>query len=132
MLGALTINGLEEGFLFEGSVDGENFLYFIKNHLVSILKPGQIVIFDNVSTHFTEGVEEAICSAGAELLLLPPYSPDLSPIEECWSKVKNSLRKAAARTKEALYQSISEAFSQISKEDALGWFKHCGFCTDFN
>ena len=130
MIGALTLEGLEEGFIFEGCVGSDKFLFWVEEYLVPILRKGQVVLLDNNRFHFADGVEEAICAVGARVLYLPPYSPEFNPIEECWSKVKNHLRKAAAWGKEKLYQAISEAFGTITAKNARGWFKHSGYCHD--
>jgi len=127
MIGALTINGLEEGFIFEGGVGAEEFLFFVEDYLVPILRPGQVVLLDNNRFHFADGVEELICETGASVLYIPRYSPEFNPIEECWSKVKNYLKKTMAWTKEELYQAISKAFDIITKDDAIGWITHAGF-----
>jgi len=82
---------------------------------------------DNLSAHKVKGVKEAIEAVGASLLYLPPYSPDLNPIEKCWSKIKTYLRQAKARTREALEQALKEVLLLITKEDAEGWFRSCGY-----
>ena len=113
---------------FEGTLTGAVFLQFLDEFLVPVLKPGQIVILDNAKAHKVEGVRERIEGAGARVLYLPPYSPDLNPIEMAWSKVKQFLRKAQARTVEALYEAIAQALQTLSPSDAKGFFKHVGFC----
>jgi transposase len=100
-VGALGLGGLTSAMCFEGTLTGEVFLQFLDEFLVPGLKPGQIVILDNAKAHKVEGVRERIEGAGARVLYLPPYSPDLNPIEMAWSKVKQFLRKAQARTVEA-------------------------------
>jgi transposase len=89
------------------------------------LKPGDVVVMDNLSSHKVSGVREAIEKAGAEVLHLPPYSPNLNPIEKAWSKLKKLLRDAKARTKEALEKAIAEAIKLITADNAKAWFKHC-------
>jgi transposase len=84
-------------------------------------------VMDNLGAHKVSGVREAIEGRGAKLSYLPPYSPDLSPIEQCWSKIKSVLRKAAARTREALEAAFKQAISMVSESDALAWFAHCGY-----
>lgn len=96
------------------------------------LQLGQVVIMDNLKAHKVKGVKETIESVGARLMYLPSYSPDLSPIEQCCSKVKQYLRAKAARTYEALEQVLTEAIKTITVQDALGWFIHCGYCTALN
>lgn len=127
-VGALGLGGLTSAMCFEGTLTGEVFLQFLDESLVPGLKPGQIVILDNAKAHKVEGVRERIEGAGARVLYLPPYSPDLNPIEMAWSKVKQFLRKAQARTVEALYEAIAQALQTLSPSDAKGFFKHVGFC----
>ena len=91
------------------------------------LVAGDIVIMDNLSAHKVPGIREAIESQGAQVVYLPPYSPDLSPIEPCWSKVKTALRKAKARTREALERALEQGLSTVTAVDARNWFAHCGY-----
>jgi transposase len=103
------------------------FRAFVARVLVPQLRSGDLVVMDNLSSHKAAGVRAAIESAGATLRYLPPYSPDLSPIEKCWSKVKQLLRSAAARTAEALDGAIAAALRAVTPSDARGWFAHCGY-----
>lgn len=132
MLGALGRHGIVAAMTVEGFTDGDVFLAFLREVLVPQLRPGQVIIMDNLTAHNVAGVVEAMTTAGARLLYLPPYSPDLSPIEECWSKVKALLRAKAARTLETLEQAIAEALAAITATDARGWFTHAGYCSSFN
>jgi transposase len=91
------------------------------------LRPGQVVVLDNLSAHKGERVKESVEARGCELLFLPAYSPDFSPIEEAFSKLKALLRREKARTKEALVEAIGRALDAITSEDAKGWFGHCGY-----
>jgi transposase len=116
----------------EGGTDGTVFRPYIEQVLVPQLRPGQVVIMDNLKAHKVAGIREAIEAAHAVLLYLPPYSPDLSPIELCWSKVKTVLRTRAARTREALEEAWNEALSSITVSDARHWFAHCGYRTALN
>jgi transposase len=127
VLGALSLTGIVEAMTIAGSSDGYVFSSFIEDVCVPVLRPGQTVIMDNLSSHKVEGIQEAIEAVGARLEYLPPYSPDLSPIEECWSKLKTILRAKAARTSVRLDQAIAEAFDLITPQDARGWFAHCGY-----
>ena len=127
MLGVLALSGVKTSMVVEGSMNGTLFLAFVKEWLVPLLKPGQVVIMDNLRTHKVAGVREAIEAVGAKVLYLPPYSPDFSPIEQMWSKVKAYLRGVGARTKELLLTAILAAFATIALSDILGWFKHCGY-----
>ena len=90
-------------------------------------QPGQVVIMDNLSAHKVAGVQQLIAATGARLLYLPPYSPDFNPIEEAWSKIKQFLRSAKARTADALEGAIAEALRAVTTDNALGWFSHCGY-----
>jgi len=127
VIGALGFDDMRAAMSVEGSVDAVVFETFIEQILLPKLKEGDIVLMDNFNVHKTERVRKLIESAGARLVLLPSYSPDFSPIENCWSKIKESLRAAAARTKEGLEQALSEAFKTITAGDILGWFRHCGY-----
>jgi len=126
VLGALSLEGIMAAMTVEGSTDAQVFLTSVKTILVPALRPGQVVFMDNLSAHQVDGVQEAIESVGARLEYLPPYSPDLSPIEKCWSKFKAILRAKAARTRDLLDQAITEALDMITPQDARGSFAHCG------
>lgn len=132
MLGALSLEGLVAAMTVEGFTDGAVFLAFLREVLVPQLQPGQILLMDNLKAHKVAGVAAACAAAGVQLLYLPPYSPDFSPIEECGSKVKALLRAKAARTREALEQAIAEALAAITSQDAHGWFDHAGYCVASN
>ena len=126
LVAAITCNGAESPMLLEGPMDREAFDVYIEQVLVPALRPGQIVVMDNLSPHKTPRVAALIQAVGAELRYLPPYSPDLNPIELMWSKVKTFLRSARARTQEALYEATRQALESVTPEDATAWFKHCG------
>lgn len=126
-IGALSCKGIDACMTFEGTLNGEIFLFYLINFLCPVLKKGEVVIIDNAKAHKVEGVRELIESRGAKPVYLPPYSPDLSPIEMCWSKVKHFLKKAEARTKDALNKAISDALNTVTEKDAEGWFEHCGY-----
>lgn len=127
VLGALSLEGIVEAMTIEGSTDGQVFATFIGDVLVPALRPGQTVIMDNLSAHKVEGIQDAIEARGARLEYLPSYSPDLSPIEPCWSKLKAILRAKAARTRDSLDHALTEALGMITAQDARGWFAHCGY-----
>ncbi len=91
------------------------------------LRRGDIVVMDNLSAHKVSGIEAMIAAAGAELIYLPPYSPDWSPIESCWSKIKTHLRGMKARTRDALDKALAKVINKVSNSDARGWFAHCGY-----
>jgi transposase len=103
--------------------DADIFLAYVEHLLYPVLKPGDVVVMDNLSAHKTPAVREWIEKAGAEVLYLPPYSPDLNPIEKAWAKLKQLLRQAKARTKETLDQAITEALPSITPANAKAWFR---------
>ena len=127
MLASLSLSGITAPMTINGAVDGEVFTVYVEQVLCPTLQPGNVVIMDNLPAHKVKGVKEAIARKGAELIYLPPYSPDLNPIEKCWSKIKTFLRKAKARTRAELEKALAEALQLISQEDARGWFRSCGY-----
>lgn len=127
IVGAVSIQKVVAAMYAEGSIDGVFFTHFIEHYLAPELKSGDQVIMDNVAFHKVKRVKEIIESQGASLIYLPPYSPDLSPIENMWSKLKSILRKFAARTVDTFQEAISEAFKLIKSSDLQGWFQHCGY-----
>lgn len=127
LLGVLGLEGVVGAMSVDGPTDSAVFEAFIEQVVVPGLTPGDVLVMDNLSVHKIQGIRERVEAAGATVLFLPPYSPDLSPIEPCWSKLKNDLRSAAARTREALDRAITEAFGAITPRDARGWFRHCGY-----
>jgi transposase len=127
MLAALGSHGVEAVMTIDGATDAEVFRAYVEQVLCPTLRPGDIVIMDNLRAHKAAGIREAIEQAGAQVLYLPPYSPDLSPIEPCWSKLKTALRTAQARTREALERAIAQALATITVADAHSWFHHCGY-----
>jgi transposase len=127
MIGALSRRGLEAPMTVEGATDGEVFSVYVKRVLCPTLKRGDIVVMDNLRAHKVSGIREAITARGAKVLYLPPYSPDLSPIERCWSKLKTALRARGARTRRTLERALKQALSTITKADAVAWFAHCGY-----
>jgi transposase len=116
-------------WLFDGAMDGEMFLAWVRQGLVAVLHVGDLVIMDNLATHKVNGVREAIESAGARLLYLPPYSPDFNPIENMWSKIKQALRSLSPRTQTELLAAAGVAFDTISPADCLGFFLHAQYAT---
>jgi transposase len=127
MLGSLSVNGLEAMMTVDGATDGEVFSIYVEQVPCPTLRPGEIVVMDNLGAHKVSGIREAIERCGATLIYLPPYSLDLSPIEPCWSKVKQGLRRIGARTRQALEAAIEHAISTVSTSDALAWFAHCDY-----
>lgn len=128
LMASMTLEGaMGEAMAVEGSTKAFVFEAYVEHFLVPTLKEGQIVVMDNLGAHKTERVRELIEGRGCELWFLPAYSPDFNPIEEAFSKVKAHLRKAAARTREALVEAMGEALSAVTSRDAAGWFVHCGY-----
>jgi len=127
MIGALDMMGVRAMMTIEGATDAEVFETFLERLLLRKLKPGDIVVLDNVGAHRTAEVRRLIHGAGAHVLYLPPYSPDLNPIELCWSKLKALLREFGARTHDALDDAIRRAMDLIDRSDASAWFGHCGY-----
>ena len=123
ILGAMSLRGMIATMTIEAATDTEIFLAYLDHVLCPALRPGDVVVMDNLSSHKVAGVRERIETAGAELLYLPPYSPDLNPIEKAWAKLKQLLRTAKARTAETLQQAIAELLPAISPQDAHAWFR---------
>src|SRR5262245_3440893 len=127
LLAALTPEGLAAPVLLEGALDSAAFVAYIDQVLVPILRPGQIVILDNLSCHRAPAARAAIEAAGCTLRFLPTYSPDFNPIELAFAKLKTALRAAAARTQEALDAAIVAALDAVTQAEAQAWFRHCGY-----
>jgi transposase len=128
LIGVLGVNGLSAPWLLEGPVDGAAFEIYVRQVLSPTLRPGDIVVMDNLSAHKGSAIESAIQARGAQLHFSSPYSPDLNPIEQCWSKIKTALRAAKPRKLEALLAALKAALQTITKKDAIAWFTHCGYC----
>lgn len=124
---AIDASGVKPSMSVEGAVDARAFEAYVERFLAPTLKRGQIVVMDNLSVHKSRRVERSIEEAGATLLFLPPYSPDMSPIEEAFSKVKGILRKAGARTREALVEATGRALDAITPQDIRGFYADCGY-----
>jgi transposase len=129
LISSISLKGMGPSLSIQGSSasDTESFGLYIRNILAPRLKAGQIVIMDNLSVHKSAWVRELIEERGCRLWFLSPYSPDYNPIEQAFSKVKNLLRKAKARTLQALFEATHHALSAVRGEDARGYFKHCGY-----
>lgn len=127
MLAALSLSGVTAPMTINGAVDGEVFKVYVEQVLAPTLQAGDVVVMDNLPAHKVKGIQELIGQRGARLIYLPPYSPDLNPIEKCWSKIKTYLRRAKARTRAELEKALAEALLRISSRDAEGWFKSCGY-----
>jgi transposase len=111
----------------EGATDSDVFRAYVQEVLCPTLHEGDVVVADNLSAHKATGIQEALAARGARLLYLPPYSPDLHPLERCWSKIKTFLHAAKARTREALDAAVARALATVTASDARAWFAHCGY-----
>jgi transposase len=127
LIAALSLEGMGAAMILEGSANTTAFELYVEQILTPSLQTGQIVIMDNLQAHKSARVRLAIEAKGCQLLFLPGYSPDLSPIEEAFSKLKAVLRRVGARTREALEEAIGQALLTITTQDAQGWFQHCGY-----
>ena len=127
LLASITRRGVGPCLAVEGATTREVFEAYLERVLAPSLKPGQMVVMDNLSAHKGGRVKEIIEGRGCEVLYLPPYSPDFNPIEQAFSKVKGLLRRAQARTRQALIEAMGEALSAVSARDVRGFFGHCGY-----
>ena len=127
MISSIRLDGSTACLALEGATDAESFRVYVAELLVPTLRPGDIVIMDNLSAHKSDQTLALIQAAGAQVQFLPAYSPDLNPIEKMWSKIKSLLRSAEARTKDQLVAAIGQALAQVTAKDALGWFASCGY-----
>ncbi len=128
VLASITLLGMGETLAVEGPTNKAVFEAYVERVLVPTLEAGQVVVMDNLSAHKPARVRELIEGRGCELIYLPAYSPDFNPIEEAFSKIKSMVRKAAARTKDALIEALGQALSAVSARDARGYFEHAGYC----
>ena len=126
-LGALRAEGFVAPLTVEGAINGVLFRAWVEQHLAPVLKPGDIVVMDNLSSHKVAGVRQAIEAAGAELRYLPPYSPDLNPIELAFAKLKKLLRDGAERTVDKLWELCGQILSQFTEPECRNYFQHCGY-----
>jgi transposase len=129
LIAAVSLQGPQAPWLFDGPMDGELFLAWVKQGLVPALQRDDVVVLDNLATHKVAGVREAIDAAGARLEYLPPYSPDLNPIEPMWSKVKQELKSREPRTAHQLFKAEGAAFTAVTPEDCQGFFLNAGYAT---
>ena len=125
ILGAMSMDGMIAAMTIEEATDADIFLAFVQQVLCPVLKAGDLVVMDNLSSHKVPAVRVSIEKAGAQLLYLPPYSPDLNPIEKAWAKLKQLLRAAQARSKETLETAIADTLKLITPENAKAWFRLC-------
>ena len=129
LIAAVRLRGPCAPWVFEGAMDGEMFLAWVRQGLAPTLQPQDVVIMDNLATHKVAGVCQAIEAVGARLLYLPPYSPDFNPIENLWSKIKHLLRSLAPRTADKLLEAVAVAFATLSTADCHGFFFHARYAT---
>ena len=127
LVAALTPDGLRAPSRRLGAFNAERFVAYVEGTLAPALRPGQVVVLDNLSVHKDRRVRAAVEAAGCRLVFLPPYSPDFSPIELAWSKVKAALRRAGARAQDALDAAADQALATITPQDAAAFFRHCGY-----
>jgi transposase len=129
LLSSMSISGIGPSLAVEGATNREVFETYVERVLAPRLRPGQVVVMDNLSSHKGDKVKELIEEQGCELIYLPPYSPDFNPIEEAFSKIKGLVRNSEARGREALVDAIGKGISMVTAEDARGFFAHCGYTT---
>ena len=127
MISSIRVDGSTACMTVDGATDTEVFRAYVSQVLCTTLRPGDMVIMDNLSPHKSDPTLELIRERGAEVSFLPAYSPDLNPIEMMWSKVKSTLRSAEARTESALIQAIGSALALVTRQDAINWFARCGY-----
>ena len=127
MISSIRLDGSTACMALEGTTDTESFRAYVSAVLVPALRPGDIVVMDNLSPHKSDPTLALITNAGAQAIFLPAYSPDFNPIEKMWSKIKSLLRTAEARTPADLITAIGQALTKVTPQDALGWFVSCGY-----
>jgi transposase len=129
LLAGVSLTGMAPAMTVEGGTDTAVFATYLQHFLLPSLRPGQVVVVDNVGAHKPERIRELVTAAGCQLVFLPAYSPDLSPIEEAFSKVKALVKAAAARTRATLDAAIAAALAAVTAADIAGWFSHAGYLT---
>ena len=132
MLSSIRLDGTTAAMVIEGATDAAVFQAYVRQVLIPTIRPGDIVVMDNLSSHKSVVIADAIEAAGAEVWFLPPYSPDFNPIEKMWSKIKAFLRAVKARTYEALVKAIAAALKTVTVSDAIVWFESCGYRYEFS
>jgi transposase len=132
LIGAISLGGVEAVMTVEGAVDTEVFDAYLEHVLRPSIKRGDVLVLDNLSAHHASRIEEVAAECGAQVIWLSPYSPDFSPIELMWSKIKTALRATKARTREELERAFTAALRLVTESDCRGWFTHCGYQVTFN
>lgn len=132
MISAIRTGGVVTAMVTEGATDATVFRGFVEHFLVPVLRRGDIVVMDNLSSHKVSGVREAIESVGAQLWYLPPYSPDFNPIEQAWSKVKSVLRSITPKTTRQLYRAVGTALRRVTRRECQNYFANCGYLATAN
>lgn len=128
-IAALRMDRIDAPCVFDGPINGESFLAYVEQVLVPTLRSGDIVVIDNLGSHKGKSIRTAIRGAGAKLVFLPPYSPDLNPIEQVFAKLKGALRKAQARTIDAVCQQLANALPSFSSDECANYFRHAGYAS---
>jgi transposase len=131
LVATLSMDGVQAPFMFEGAMNRDIFDMYLDQVLIPDMKPGEVLVLDNLSAHKLPDLEDRLAQHGLRVIFLPPYSPDFNPIELCWSKVKAALRAAKARTFDTLVDAIKAAFADVSPTDVLHWLSHCGYSYAF-
>ncbi|AMJ64718.1 hypothetical protein AXW84_04190 [Hymenobacter sp. PAMC 26628] len=129
LIGALSVRGLGAVQVLKGALPQRSFALYVAHCLAPTLRPGDVLVLDNLAVHKIGGLRAWLAGRGVEVLFLPPYSPDFSPVEQAWSKLKTKLRACVARSYEALQAALREAVDWITGQDARNWFDHCGYHT---
>jgi transposase len=127
IISSMGLGGVAASFIIEGAVDRDAFNTYVERVLRPTIKRGDVLVLDNLTAHHASRIEEVAQECKAQVLWLAPYSPDFSPIELLWSKIKTNLRKAKARTIEELSQALNKGLELITTHDCRNWFKHCGY-----
>ena len=127
LIASMSLYGMGDSMCIKGATDAEAFELYVEHFLAPSLREGQVVVMDNLGAHRPKRIRELIEARGAQLVFAPSYSPDLSPIEQAFSKIKSILRKQGARTHETLLEAMGEALGKVTPRDAAGWFEHCGY-----
>jgi transposase len=127
LIASMSLYGMGESMCVEGATDARAFEVYVEHFLAPTLSEGQVVVMDNLGAHRPKRIRELIEARGAELVFVPSYSPDLNPIEQAFSKIKNILRKVGGLTHKALLEAMEEALWKNTPSDAAGWFNHCGY-----